>query len=1591
MNFRNYFLLLLALALGISLWRYLPFSSPPAPDSTTSQTGALPPSGGSPAAIPTPRDLDQLDAFDRWLADYRQARKNGPVPDSILRRGIDLAAKRKTVLIYLMRSDPRQALARMVPRKDYPLLPASVRAHLEQPLDAVVPYSVVISCGGTPRTERGVTWQGTNLTVHTFGHRLGIGSKHHLPIHGFLLDQEIAMDASPVRRADPTEPSIPADLQGSPFLLDLGGRFQAVGSPREERALEESLQALESTPDPNIPAPVAASGGSASSLPTPDPSRPTNWTHGTKKMLYARVTFSDDSTNETVERLDLLQKHQAVAEEFLARTSYGRLNLQTTFVTNVLRLSNPAVTYTNLGTLISASLTAAAAVTNTNGFDLVTVVHKGHYTNASSNKIFDFAGRAFVTGSGAQLVAGSTDSRTASHEYGHNLGLWHANHWYSDSPSPMGADSATGTNSCVRDVRDGEIVEYGHYFSVMSAQSSSLMTHPVRPSFAAAEKAHLGWLTNSEITNLTNSTSLPLRLFQLETGATNRLRGIRIDAPTTEPNSILGTNWTPLGRRYWLNYRPAFTNGTAMGYLPYGIQVDWMGSTYGMALTHLSDARGPDYALNESVILLDMTPQSRPDKVEYYDYQARSNTPSYWTLDNRDKVDSVLLVGRTYSDPAGIHITPVGIGSTNGESYLDVHVRLGLFPTNRSPTLTWSGLLGQTTPAVAPGQSVDLSVIASDPDGDDLAYSWSLGTPEPAPASLNQPSFRHVWHDPGEYEVRCVVSDLRGGTATNSVRVLVTTNVPQRPVLSLPLQLGGTERDAPIANGLITLAGGGKILAGYTENHLPSVPGSATNQKSDFLLLGLSAQGAPIWSNVIGGTGWDGLYDLCPLPDGGFAVSGYIQGRVAFGTNTLGSTNTNSYRSFIAAYQSDGTLRWAKTPAPEDRELWPYTVSAGPTNTILVGGGFSGEVELSELSTNSVTAHSEDDAFIAVFRAQDGTPIRLWTQDSAQAHEDDWISWMRPGPAGSTYALEGRLSASAPDLADYHLLRWSADLSPLWESVLTGPMGVWCLPQDMQGLGGDLLIAVRSEETFSLEPGPAEKPRFEFAPGTYLLRLHRDTGSPVWSVPLPGLLANNIRDLFVTPEGDIFVGGNFYQSAVFGSSTLSSSGSTDLFVARLSSDGVWRDAWRLGSFDVEYLSGLAPGPDGQLTVVGTFWKEIPLGGTTFTSSGEDDIFVLTLSPPPADAPAITLTAPAGSLPAGESFSLTSTVTGAQPLQLQWSRSGEDISGQTSPVLSFTPPSQATNLTFSLQARNYAGTNATNFTLSFKNRQTLTFPPLPLAYLSALPPSLSATSSSALPVSYASSHTNIARIVGDTNQQPLLDLRLPGQTMITASQPGDGEFLAAPPLAGTLWVLPDPVFPFSDSFSSNRPSDYLLSRHGAPWSVNQDRLEFLPTGTNLPAEADFAQPGLRLDLTNSWSVEVDASLLSPHTHSAGLSLHPEMTPSSGTALPSLRLNWCLTPSGSNHVALLTGHRPDSGQADSIPLPSCSARLRLVYRADLRQITPSCRLLSGAGWTNLPPVVLDFTPEATNSLPARWGITPQSKLVLSLTASPVTNNQ
>ncbi|HXG49736.1 MAG TPA: Ig-like domain-containing protein [Methylomirabilota bacterium] len=130
------------------------------------------------------------------------------------------------------------------------------------------------------------------------------------------------------------------------------------------------------------------------------------------------------------------------------------------------------------------------------------------------------------------------------------------------------------------------------------------------------------------------------------------------------------------------------------------------------------------------------------------------------------KTDSAIVIGRTFSDPdAGVHITPIRLGNTYPES-IDVVLNFGTFPGNRRP----SGLVSASPTVTAAGGTVTLRMEATDPDGDALAYYWDF---DDGTFGANSPTVTKNWGAAGDYSVRCTVSDMKGGTYSESVLVRV--------------------------------------------------------------------------------------------------------------------------------------------------------------------------------------------------------------------------------------------------------------------------------------------------------------------------------------------------------------------------------------------------------------------------------------------------------------------------------------------------------------------------------------------------------------------------------------------------------------------------------------------------------------------------------------------------------------------------------------------------------------------------------------------------------------------------------------------------
>ncbi|MDG2123205.1 MAG: PKD domain-containing protein, partial [Verrucomicrobiales bacterium] len=238
-------------------------------------------------------------------------------------------------------------------------------------------------------------------------------------------------------------------------------------------------------------------------------------------------------------------------------------------------------------------------------------------------------------GGGRKAHLQSTSLRTAGHEYGHNFGLGHAYYNYTTALRPTGQSAFNG---------ERPLVEYGHRFSIQSAQSGGDFNNPALPQFTVHEKNRLDWLTDVDYADITGSAGAGLyRIYRNDHIDATGIQALRLPARSE------GTN----NRRYWVSYRAAWAppvRSSENAYLTNGVVIDWTRNSGSYST------------------LLDLTP---------YSDDGSHRSSSAWTRDNDDKWDAALLLGRTFSDPeAGVHVTPVGRGGSSPGEYLDVYVHI---------------------------------------------------------------------------------------------------------------------------------------------------------------------------------------------------------------------------------------------------------------------------------------------------------------------------------------------------------------------------------------------------------------------------------------------------------------------------------------------------------------------------------------------------------------------------------------------------------------------------------------------------------------------------------------------------------------------------------------------------------------------------------------------------------------------------------------------------------------------------------------------------------------------------------------------------
>ncbi|MCC7376001.1 MAG: PKD domain-containing protein [Verrucomicrobiales bacterium] len=362
---------------------------------------------------------------------------------------------------------------------------------------------------------------------------------------------------------------------------------------------------------------------------------------------------------------------------------------------------------------------------------------------------FDWGGLGAVGGRGVWLQ--SSDLSVICHELGHNMGLSHGNFWNTVRPE-LPEDTRNlpfdGDSEVGIDsvIGPGDDVEYGDPFDTMGG-GGGMQAH-----FSGLHKYLLGWIPESAVFAVTNTGTYRIVAHD----------GGDLGAGVAEVLRIS----KDFERSYWVSARSQYPGNP---WLNNGVELHW---------------NNWHQAIGSSEIL-DTTPGTR-----------------------HGKDDAAVVLGRTFSDAsARVHITPVARGSTELQGrralYYDVRVEIGAFPSNTAPRLE----LEATATSVSVGVPVTFTAAGTDADGDSLSYSWDMGEGSPGG---NRPQVSRVWSAPGDYVVRCEVSDFHGGVAARHLIVRVGSpatlrvagrviDQSGRPLIGVRVHNGRAETNSPYA------------------------------------------------------------------------------------------------------------------------------------------------------------------------------------------------------------------------------------------------------------------------------------------------------------------------------------------------------------------------------------------------------------------------------------------------------------------------------------------------------------------------------------------------------------------------------------------------------------------------------------------------------------------------------------------------------------------------------------------------------------------------------------------------------------------------
>ncbi|MDD4309565.1 MAG: SBBP repeat-containing protein, partial [Candidatus Cloacimonetes bacterium] len=356
-----------------------------------------------------------------------------------------------------------------------------------------------------------------------------------------------------------------------------------------------------------------------------------------------------------------------------------------------------------------------------------------------------------------------------------------------------------------------------------------------------------------------------------------------------------------------------------------------------------------------------------------------------------------------------------------------------------------------------------------------------------------------------------------------------------------------------------------------------------------------------IWAKQAGGTVYDYGQAIATDINGNSYVTGYFYGAATFGSTMLVSSG-GSADIFIAKLDSSGNFLWAKQAGGTSFDHG-YCISTDSNGNCYVTGYFYGTAIFGATTLTSNGSSGYGDIFIAKL---DANGNYLWVKQAGGTSNDIGYG-IATDSNGNSYvtgyfagtATFGTTSLTSSGGYDIFIAKLDTNGNYLWAKKAGGTS-----TDEGNGIAtdssGNSYVTGYFNGTATFGTTTLTSNGSSYS-DIFIAKLDTN-GNYLWAKNAGGTSGDYGYGISTDSSGNSYVTGYFNGTATFVTTSLTSSGSNDIFIAKLDTDGNYQWAKKAGSASDDYGYGIATDSSGNSYVTGSFLGTATFGSTSLVNN-----------------------------------------------------------------------------------------------------------------------------------------------------------------------------------------------------------------------------------------------------------------------------------------------------------------------------------------------------------------------------------------------------